>query len=480
MAPFTAWLPARPDQEFDLVIKIVGDGVAGQVIEITAILKALTEQGFEVLAQTGRLDGKAPLSAVRLRLSSKPFHSMGHGCDVLAYLDEDVPDFRRFGLQRGSLLLCEPYAQHWPAQSIPEGVITYPVPFTELIRQCGKGFSGKGLIAAGVLTHLLGIPEETVRARIPPAFRLRYFDAGAGFAREHLVKRDLYTLPTLPSGRRQLLLDTHEAIMLAFGIGHCGCGSACASGLDRSPLEWVGEHLDTARQMVSSLKTPTRPGVQVYRGGHGKIMALLGSVDPSTVNWSGDSPDPVVLVAADVPDTIRLAGAATQLVRCSGAGQVWVAVDERLTNRIQAVAIETLADATRTVERPAEPDDQLYSPSMTSLVEAEWDGEPGADVGYVAWGTAQGVVRDAVALCRSFGLHVAALYPKVLQPPPIKELESFAATVKRVVVVEPDGAARFTDLVKRFTSFRPAAIMPESGTVLTPMDIFLREGLGVL
>jgi len=112
------------------------------------------------------------------------------------------------------------------------------------------------------------------------------------------------------------------------------------------------------------------------------------------------------------------------------------------------------------------------------LATAEHTGAPGAEVGYIAWGSAQGVVRDAVALCRSFGLNVAALYPKAVLPFPVKELESFARTVKRVVIVESGQTSGFSGRVRSSCSFGTAIIRPEPGRCLTPMDIFLREGLG--
>ena len=99
-------------------------------------------------------------------------------------------------------------------------------------------------------------------------------------------------------------------------------------------------------------------------------------------------------------------------------------------------------------------------------------------MGFVAWGMAQGVVRDAVALCRNFGLNVAALYPKVIVPFPRAELETFARTVQRVTLVELSGGQEYEERLRACCSFQLAVLKPPPGEALTPMDIFQFEGLG--
>ena len=101
-----------------------------------------------------------------------------------------------------------------------------------------------------------------------------------------------------------------------------------------------------------------------------------------------------------------------------------------------------------------------------------------ADVGYVAWGAGQGVVRETIAMCHGFGLNVAALYPKLLPPLSGADLEAFASTVAHVVVVESNEFSDYAGLVTSTTSLRPSQVRPEPGEALTVMDMFLREGLG--
>lgn len=476
MPPFTAWLPARRDHESDLVLTLAGEGVVGLKEGLSALERALIAEGFDVMAQKGRADGQGRCSTVRLRVSTEPVTSMGTGCDVLACLDEGVSQLGPFGLARGSVLVCEQTSLAKLSPAAKEaGVIAYPVPFTDLGRQVGKSFSGKGLIAVGVVARLLGIPRDTVRNRVTIEFRRRYVDAGFRYAEEHLPKRDVFALEPPQVALPRVMLDAHQAVLLGLGVSECGCGPACLSGCERSPDEWVAAHVSEARQLVSSLKNRRFPGVTVYRGPEAKMMVMVGA-DPTEALADDAGRNPIVLVAADLADAVRLMGIAQRLVRDQDDMEVWVAVDEMLAGRTQSVPVHALEQVARQM-RPACSQGVPAGPVRWPL-RAEQDGEHGAAVGYVTWGSAQGVVREAVALCRSFGLAVSALYPKVLNPAPVDDIRSFAASVGRLVMVEPGRSGCYTDWVAAQTGLTPATIEPEPGAALTPMDLFMREGLG--
>ncbi len=476
MSPFTAWLPVRPERTSDLVVKVVGAGTASLANGATALEAALTDQGLRVMAQTSSLGEEQPRASVRLRVSTEPITSMGNGCDVVACVDRMPPRQKWFGMQSGGVYVHEVGDLDVRTPAFPDGVITYAVPFSDLHRRCGARFSGKGFIAAGVLAHLLGIPERIVRSRIRPHIGLRYFDAGVGFASSHLEKRDIYAVPIPAMAPRQVMLDARQALLVGLTIGSCDCGPTCAQALDRSPHEWIAGHVKAAGGQVSSLPHSAIPCLQIYRGSDGDVLALLGAADPPAVPGHGAG-QPRVLVAADMSDAIRLVGLA-RLAGRAHTDTVWVVVDEILAARQQSVPVEQLLDIVAATTHGPE---SKVAPSAESLEwwpRAERDGEPGATIGYVAWGAAQGVVREAVALCRSFGLNVAALYPTALWPVPTQELETFAKTVERVIIVESDRTGRYTRFVRSWTSLPALTVMPEPGQALTPMDIFMREGLG--
>jgi hypothetical protein len=472
MAPFTAWLPAQRDQAFDLVVTIVGDGIPGLKSGLAAFEEALASEGYQVLAQQGRMNGQALLPTIRLRVSTDPVNSMGNGCDVLAYLGDDVPPLNVFGLGRGSAVICEAESLPRGTQTTaPTGVIAYHVPFENLSRRIGKSFSGKGLIGIGVLTQFLMIPPDRVRTRIRSGVPRRYFDAGVKYATDHVRKRDVFALPVRETIGSASLLNPHQAVWLGLGLSQCTCESACVGELDRSATAWVTRHLTEGRQLVSALKSRRLPGLTAYRSLDGRVIAIVGGTDSSLLEEFGDHRS-VTLIPGNLQDLVCLMGEACRLGRNRDT-RVFVLVDEELAQREQSIsrqALETIAGASRGYGGKEHGQDCGLG--------SEWDLDLDAEVGYVAWGAAQGVVRDAISLCRRFGLKVAALYPKMLEPLPVKDLRVFAASSKQVVVVEPDQQGRYTDLVKSATGHKPATIRPAEGNRITPMDLFMREDLG--
>lgn len=477
MAPLSAWLPARSNQNFDLVVKIVGNGAASLIEEFVTIGQVLTGQGLEVMTQTERSHGESGELTFLIRLSSSPFYSMGEGFNVLVYLGDEMPLFQEFGVQRGSVVVWEPPEQHPLQPVMPEGVIAYPVPFKKLASQDGEGMAARGLVAVGVLFHLLGLSERSLRTHRMSLSAHRSIDAGFQFAKRALVKRDIYALPLAEPRQSRILLNPHRAVMLGFAAGHCGCAVNCDEELKRSPEEWVTEHLAIADRMVSRLQSDSYPGACAYRGPQGQVFAFFRENDSTIQSCVRGHSDPRIFAAADVPDTLQLLVGGHHLIRDGLANVVGVMIEDGLVARHQSVDVGRLAEAIRprkTASRGVRMHDRPHVGNMT----AEYDGTYDAEVGYVAWGLAQGVVRDAVALCRSFGLNVTALYPKAVLPFPVKELESFARTVKRVVIVESGQTSGFSGRVRSSCSFGTAIIRPEPGHSLTPMDIFLREGLG--
>jgi len=481
MTPLTAWLPARSNQDFDLAINIVGPGGLVPLKAWSPIGQFLIDRGLTVMAQSGRLNGDTDDFVLRLRIGTRPFHSMGHGCDVLVYLGDIVPEFCRFNLQPGSVLLWEPPREPERYPILPEGVIAYPIPLTELGGQRMEGLQSKAIVALGVLFELLGVPEESLprfSGSIPAS---RSFAAGWDFARRALNKHDVYSLPFLSTEEKygRILLTLEQAIILGYAVSTCECRTACDKELVASPIQWTAKHLGIGGEMVSVLESNNHPGVQAYRGEQGKVIALLRADESAIASCLNDFKAPRVFVAADIPDTLNLVIAGHDLIRNRQSDGVGVLIGDTLAHRHQSVDIAALSNTIRRANLPVLNTTRPFKreePVETS----ERDGDALADVGFVAWGVAQGVVRDAVVLCRSFGLRVAGLYPKQIVPFSNEDIESFARTVGRVVLVESGQTQTYWDRLHTTFSFEPAVLTPQPHHALTPMDIFLREGLGAV
>ena len=478
MAPFSAWLPAHPNQDFDLAVKIVGRSASGLIYELATIVQAVSLHGCQVMAQSGRLNGGSGHLVLRLRIASRPFYSMGHGCDVVVYLDQDPPEFRRFGLQPGSVLVWEPPEQLRLHPLLPDGIIAYPVPLRELNAQYSQETCGKGFVAMGVLAQLLGFSEEARRICLKSLSASRLFDSGYQFASRLLVKHDIYSLPLAARGDAHIVLSPENAVKLGFAASHCESGGACASELERSPTQWIARHLTVADKMVSLLHSEQFPDVQAYRDPQGKAFALFRGDDAAILSSLNAGSDPRVLVAADTVDALRLLVAGHRLIEMNRASVVGVVVEEALTARLESVGVGALAAAMSGKTADAADGIDGAEEDGTVTMRAEREGEDGAEVGFIAWGATQGVVRDALTLCRNLGMSVAALYPKQIVPLPVAQLESFASTVKRVVVVESGQTRTHADRIERTCSFQPSVVMPDKGTALTALDLFMREDLG--
>jgi hypothetical protein len=480
MAPFTAWLPARPNQDFDLVIKIVGPAASGLLKDWTLIAQAFIRTGLSVMTQQGRLNGEFGDFVLHIRLATHSFSSMGYGCDVLVHLGHTTPEFRRFGLQPGSVLLWEPPPEQRGHPILPDGVIAYQVPLRDLCLRHGEGQAGKGLAALGALLHLLGVQETTLCRWTPSLSAPRSFTAGHDYARHDIEKRDAYSLPaTRVESQRRMLLSPEQAILLGFAVSACECRTACDAELMASPARWAAKHLAIAGSMVSAVESDSHPGVQAYRRPQGKVMALLRGNDSAIASCLNGCKVPHVFVADDIPAVIRLLITGHDLIRTGLSDGVGVLIEDAIALRHQTVEVRALLDMMRR-EHTVVPSPVIHSGRERSVMAAERDGDGEADVGYVAWGAAQGVVRDAVCLCRGFGLRVAGLYPKQLVPFHSNNIESFAKTVGRVVIVESGQTQGYWDRLRGSFSFDYATLMPPSGQSLTPMDIFLREGLGAV
>ena len=203
-----------------------------------------------------------------------------------------------------------------------------------------------------------------------------------------------------------------------------------------------------ADKMVSVLHSEQFPDAQAYRGPHGKVFALFRGEGASILSSLNGCSDPRVFVAADAADALRLLVVGHRLIETNRAGVVGVVVEEALTARLESVGVEALAAAMSGEQLDAGDGFDGAEEDGSATMRAEREGEDDAEVGFIAWGTTQGVVRDALMLCRNIGMSVAALYPKQIVPLPVAQLESFAGTVKRVVVVESGQTRTHADRIE--------------------------------
>ncbi|MCS6831179.1 MAG: 2-oxoacid:acceptor oxidoreductase subunit alpha [bacterium] len=99
-------------------------------------------------------------------------------------------------------------------------------------------------------------------------------------------------------------------------------------------------------------------------------------------------------------------------------------------------------------------------------------GEPDdAEVGIIGWGSTEGVIREAMQLAEREGVRVAALYPKMLMPLPVRIIEEFAGKVKKVLVPEVNFTGEFAAYLRSQTNVRPISYARDTGLPLDPEEV---------
>src|SRR5579884_413439 len=79
--------------------------------------------------------------------------------------------------------------------------------------------------------------------------------------------------------------------------------------------------------------------------------------------------------------------------------------------------------------------------------EAEYWGDPDAELGIITWGSTAGPVQEAIALAAREGIPVAGMAPKMLWPVPAAQIEPFLRGKREVLVAEVNYSGQFASLL---------------------------------
>jgi len=101
----------------------------------------------------------------------------------------------------------------------------------------------------------------------------------------------------------------------------------------------------------------------------------------------------------------------------------------------------------------------------------EW-GDPGlVSVGVIAFGSTEGVVREATELARAEGMSVAHLHLRLLAPFPTEVVEEFARRCSRLLVVELNWSGQLANWMRVHTSLEVARHHRDDGVPFLPSEI---------
>ena len=90
----------------------------------------------------------------------------------------------------------------------------------------------------------------------------------------------------------------------------------------------------------------------------------------------------------------------------------------------------------------------------------------------MAWtATIPGCVREAVKRLRAKGKKVAALYPKMVWPLPVNQINEFASKCKKVMVPEVNYQGQFAEIISSKTDINPIKYNIYAGMPFTPAEM---------
>ncbi len=103
-----------------------------------------------------------------------------------------------------------------------------------------------------------------------------------------------------------------------------------------------------------------------------------------------------------------------------------------------------------------------------------WGTPDEADVGIIAYGSLEGVIREATERAESEGIRVAHLHLRLLQPFPRQQVLEFAARCRTVLVPELTWSGQLANWIKVNTNLSVASLRKDDGLPFLSSDIYRR------
>jgi 2-oxoglutarate ferredoxin oxidoreductase subunit alpha len=211
----------------DFIIRIGGDTAIGGVISTGEnFTTAAARTGFHTFTfRTYPSEIKGGHAWFQVRVSSRPVHSLGDGCDILIAFDQEAYELHRGNLNQGGVLIHDSGL----VEPAPDGdIVRYGIPFQKIAHEELEFVRGTNVLVLGVMAGLFGLPpsslEEMVRTRYKRRAELvekniQALHYGYEYTKK-IQKEDPFWLGTSDNVSR-LVMSGNAAI--AAGALHAGC-----------------------------------------------------------------------------------------------------------------------------------------------------------------------------------------------------------------------------------------------------------------
>ena len=212
-------------------VTAVGSGGDGVITFGDLLAQAAAHEGLHVVetdAYGPQIRGGEASST--LRISTREIGSVGDEADILVVLKwEDFERFRgELAIAPGALILFEPLADGAPPPAVDARARFLPIPFAETSRVSAGSAAAKNMVALGIVSRLIGLPEETVRSAVAHRFESKGPERVASNQRALTAGRALgetlaegFELRMPDDSGPRPLLSGNEAV--AAGAIHAGC-----------------------------------------------------------------------------------------------------------------------------------------------------------------------------------------------------------------------------------------------------------------
>ncbi|HZT43799.1 MAG TPA: hypothetical protein VFA07_16650, partial [Chthonomonadaceae bacterium] len=94
------------------------------------------------------------------------------------------------------------------------------------------------------------------------------------------------------------------------------------------------------------------------------------------------------------------------------------------------------------------------------------------EVGVIAFGSTEGVIREAVERARAEGYKVGHLHVRLLNPLPVEPIQEFAARCRRILVPELNFTGQFAGWLRVHTDFKLHPYHKDEGVPFLPNEIY--------
>lgn len=133
--------------------------------------------------------------------------------------------------------------------------------------------------------------------------------------------------------------------------------------------------------------------------------------------------------------------------------------------------INTPMMRSRQMERRARKLAAIESQIEKPVIWDEESGEAPCAIGVCAWGCTALATRHAVTTLRKEGIHICALYPRLLYPVCTEALHKWMRCCDRHIIIEANHTGQYCSLVKMSTPLRPHSLTFAHGEPITPSEI---------